>query len=241
MVGAVPGGVGEMSALEDAIGWTFRDRALIETALTAPARKMDHPEVRDNQRLEFLGDAVFGLLSAERLYRDFADEGEGLLTMRRTRLASGAAMAAAAAKIGLARELRVNCGAPHPADRSKAAADAMEALLGAVWMDGGLEAARAVFARLWPREEAGGADDVWADNPKGRLQCITQARRPPVCPKYETLSSDGPPHAPVWRAAVEVPGAGRATGEGRTRKAAETAAAAAMIEKISAGECADGA
>ena len=151
-----------MSALEDAIGWTFRDRALLETALTAPARKMDHPEVRDNQRLEFLGDAVFGLLSAERLYRDFADEGEGLLTMRRTRLASGAAMAAAAAKIGLARELRVNCGAPHPADRSKAAADAMEALLGAVWMDGGLEAARAVFARLWPREEAGGADDVWA-------------------------------------------------------------------------------
>lgn len=216
--------------VENAIGWRFRDAALLQTALTSPAYRMDHPSARDNQRLEFLGDAVFGLLSAEALYRAYENEDEGCLTVRRAHFASGAALAAAATKIGLVHHLRVNAHAPEPDPGSKTAADAMEAVLGAVWLDGGLDAARAVFARLWPDVREDG--DLWAGNPKGRLQVEMQSRHPPLCPRYTTISRSGPSHAPVWKVAVEVPGLESAEGEGATKRAAESAAAAAMLAAL---------
>ncbi len=220
-----------MTDLEKSIGWEFRDPVLMETALTAPAHRMDHPHGGDNQRLEFLGDAVFGLLCAETLYREFPGEDEGSLTSRRAHLASGAALARAAAKINLAAMLRINKGGTRPAPQSKAAADAMEAVLGAVWLDGGIEAARAVFARLWPHPEEQ-TDDFLADNPKGRLQCLAQAMTPQRTPEYSVESVSGPPHAPVWRCEVSVRDIGSATGEGRSRRAAESAAATALLAQL---------
>ena len=216
--------------LQEKLGYAFVDEGLLELALTAPAYRMDHPHARDNQRLEFLGDAVFGLYSADSLFRKHPDDNEGALTVRRTRLASGAALAAAAESLGIRRLLRRNKGADPLPERSKALADAMEAVLGAVWLDGGEKAVRKVYDRLWP--DTGGDFDEWGGNPKGRLQTIAQAMRPPRKPVYETLEVTGPAHAPHVRTKVCVEGLGEAEGEGSSHRAAETAAATELLKVI---------
>ena len=219
-----------MKDLQERLGYSFRDEGLLELALTAPAFRMDHPHSRDNQRLEFLGDAVFGLYSADALYRKHPNDDEGALTVRRTKLASGAALAAAAEALGLRKLLRRNKGAEPLPERSKALADAMEAVLGAVWLDGGAKAVKAVYERLWP--DTGAELDEWGNNPKGRLQAIAQALRPPRKPVYETLLVTGPAHAPHVSTKVSVEGLGEAEGEGGSHRAAETAAASALLAKL---------
>lgn len=219
-----------MKELQEKLGYTFRDEGLLELALTAPAYRMDHPHAHDNQRLEFLGDAVFGLYSADALYRMHPDDGEGALTVRRTRLASGAALAAAAEALGIRRLIRRNKGADPLPKRAKALADAMEAVLGAIWLDGGEKAVRAVYERLWP--DSGNDFDEWGENPKGKLQAIAQAMRPPRKPVYETLLVTGPAHAPNVKIKVSVEGLGEAEGEGGSHRAAETAAAAELIKLV---------
>ena len=218
-----------MKDLQKRLGYEFRDETLLELALTSPAYRMDHPHARDNQRLEFLGDAVFGLYSADAMYRLHPDDAEGALTVRRIKLASGTALAAAAESLGIRALLRRNRGADPLPPNSKALADAMEAVLGAVWLDGGASAVRGVYERLWP--DTGAELDEWSDNPKGRLQTIAQAMRPPRKPVYETLLVTGPAHAPHVKVKVAVEGIGEAEGEGGSHRAAETAAAEALLEK----------
>ena len=219
-----------MKELQEKLGYTFRDEGLLELALTSPAYRMDHPHAHDNQRLEFLGDAVFGLYSADALYRMHPDDGEGSLTVRRTRLASGAALAAAAESLGIRKFIRRNKGAEPLPKRAKALADAMEAVLGAIWLDGGEKAVRAVYDRLWP--DSGNDFDEWGENPKGKLQTIAQAMRPPRKPVYETLLVTGPAHAPNVKIKVSVEGLGAAEGEGGSHRAAETAAAAELLKLV---------
>ncbi len=219
-----------MKELQEKLGYTFRDEGLLELALTSPAYRMDHPHAHDNQRLEFLGDAVFGLYSADALYRMHPDDGEGSLTVRRTRLASGAALAAAAESLGIRKFIRRNKGAEPLPKRAKALADAMEAVLGAIWLDGGEKAVRAVYDRLWP--DSGNDFDEWGENPKGKLQTIAQAMRPPRKPVYETLLVTGPAHAPNVKIKVSVEGLGEAEGEGGSHRAAETAAAAELLKLV---------
>ena len=137
-----------MKELEERIGYSFKNAALLETALTTPACRMDRPEVEDNQRLEFLGDAVFGLLSADAVFEAYPWEQEGALTVRRTHLVSGSALTAAAERVGLGKFLKRNSGAAPLPPHAKVLADAIEAVMGAVWLDGGIEAVRAVFERL---------------------------------------------------------------------------------------------
>ena len=105
--------------LEERIGYTFKDAALLERALTTPACRMDRPGVLDNQRLEFLGDAVLGLLSAEYVFKSHPDEQEGALTVRRTHLVSTVALAEAAEKLGLRDFLKRNAGATELPPRAK--------------------------------------------------------------------------------------------------------------------------
>ena len=217
--------------LEDRIGYTFKDAALLERALTTPACRMDHPEALDNQRLEFLGDAVFGLLSAEAVFKGHPDEQEGPLTVRRTHLVSTGALAEAAEKLGLREFLRRNAGAAELPPRAKALTDALEAVMGAVWMDGGLEAARTVFARLdLPREAA--ALDAWGANPKGYLQVKAQAMKPVRKPVYTVVRSVGAAHAPVVTVRVGVEGLGEAEATAISKSAAEVAAAVALLKKV---------
>ena len=221
-----------MSILEEKLGYEFRNRALLEQALTTPACRMDRPGQPDNQRLEFLGDAVFGLLAADAVFAAYPDEQEGPLTVRRTHLVSGAKLAEVAERIGMRDCLVRNKGAAELPPMAKPLSDAMEAVMGAVWLDGGLEAARTVFARL--DLPVGEPLNEWSANPKGYLQVKAQAMRPSRHPEYTVDSVTGPDHAPVVTVTVRVKGLGEATATAGSKSAAEVAAAATLLERLKA-------
>ena len=208
-------------------GYTFADEALLEEALTTPSYRMDVPSAKDNQRLEFLGDAVLGMLSAERLYAEFPGEQEGSLTVRRTHMVSAAALCEAAARQGLAARLRRNKGAAELPRNAKTLADAVEAVIGAAYLDGGFVAAKRIFAAL--ELDANAAADEWSGNPKGELQVKAQAMKPPRHPGYELLKTAGKAHEPVFTVRVTVDGLGSATASARSHKQAEALAAAQLL------------
>lgn len=212
------------------LGYTFADPALLDEALTTPSFRMTEPDARDNQRLEFLGDAVLDFLAADQLYGESPADKEGSLTVRRAQMVSTPALCAAAGRIGLAPLLRRNVGAAPLPPNAKALADAIEAILGAAWLDGGLEAARRVFLAL--ELEAGAETGAWSGNPKGDLQIKAQAMAPPRHPVYTLLDTKGKAHEPVFVVRVEVEGVGTATAEARSRKEAESAAAALLLRRL---------
>lgn len=209
------------------LGYEFRDDALIEEALTTPSCRMETPQARDNQRLEFLGDAVLGLLSAERVFTEFPDAPEGSLTMKRAHMVSTAALGAAARRLGLLERLRRNRGAGELPSGSKTLADAVEAVIGAAWLEGGMSAARQVFETLGLTANA--RLDDFSGNTKGELQMLAQRMTPPTVPEYETVGVQGPAHAPVFTVRVRVAGLGEATAEASSRKEAEMRAAARLL------------
>lgn len=212
-------------------GHAFADAALLDEALTTPSCRMDGRRVRDNQRLEFLGDAVLGLLAAERLYSEFPDEEEGPLTVRRTRMVSTSALCRAAGRTDLSDRLRRNRGAAALPEGSKTFADAVEALIGAAYLDGGLESARGLFDRLSLGETAE-ADAKWGGNPKGELQIRAQAMKPPRRPEYLLVSTAGKAHEPVFTVRVLVDGVGEAEATAHSHKEAESRAAAALLSRM---------
>ena len=208
-------------------GYAFKNEALLEEALTTPSYRMDVPDAKDSQRLEFLGDAVLGLLSAERLFGEFPDEQEGPLTVRRTHMVSSAALCVAANRLGLAARLRRNHGAAELPSNSKILADAVEAILGAAYLDGGFPAAKQVFDAL--ELDANAAVSEWSGNPKGELQVRVQAMKPPRHPVYELLKTEGKAHEPVFTVRVTVEGVGSAEASARSHKEAESRAAAKLL------------
>lgn len=208
-------------------GYEFQNPALLEEALTTPAYRMERPEVRDNQRLEFLGDAVLGLLAADMLYLDNPKENEGALTIKRMRMVSAAALCEAAARLDLASRLKLNKGAAQLPKNSKTFADAIEAIIGAAWLDGGLAAARKVFEALSLSPNASG--NLVFDNPKGTLQVKAQSMTPPRRPVYTLIKTAGKSHAPVFTVKVEVEGMGEAFAEAGSHKEAEALAAAKLL------------
>ena len=212
-----------------ALGYTFRDEALLRRALT-------HPSVgrNDNQRLEFLGDAVLQYLMSDALYTAHPDEREGALTHRRALLVCEAALSPIAKKLGLGEALIMDKGEELTGGRDKPSVlcDTMEAVLAAVYLDGGMEAARGVVERCWPRE-----DEVSRplQDAKGALQETLQ-KDGGESPTYEITGQSGPPHAPVFRAAVRWNGKALAEGEGRTKKQAEQDAALSALRALKESE-----
>jgi len=206
------------------LGYEFENPALLEEALVTPSCKMENPATADNQRLEFLGDAVLGLLAADRLYAELPKEQEGSLTVRRTHMVSSAALCDAAARLELVPLLKRNKGAAPLAANSKTIADAVEAIIGAAWLDGGLAAAKQVFDALGLS-----SDSKHFDNPKGELQIRAQAMKPPQHPVYTLVSTAGKAHEPVFTVRVSVSGMGEATATAHSHKEAETLAAAALL------------
>ena len=213
------------------LGHDFADEGLLAEALTTPSCRMVSPDIRDNQRLEFLGDAVLGLLAAERLYAGFPRQQEGSLTVMRTHMVSTAALCAAADRQGLVPRLRIASHLPPLAKNAKTVADAVEAVIGAVYLDGGFPAARAVFERLGLTANA--EEGEWNGNPKGELQVRAQAMRPPRHPEYTLVATAGKAHEPVFTVKVSIEGLGEATATARTHKAAEARAAARLLEEVS--------
>ena len=209
----------------EALGYTFRDEALLRRALTHPSMGRD-----DNQRLEFLGDAVLQYIMSDKLYREHPDEREGALTHRRALLVCEAALSPIAKKLGLGEALAMDKGEEQTGGREKPSVlcDTMEAVLAAVYLDGGMEAARGVVERCWPKE-----DEVERplQDAKGALQEALQ-KDGGESPTYEITGQSGPPHNPVFRAAVSWQGRKLAEGEGKTKKAAEQAAALAALQTI---------
>ena len=213
------------------LGHDFADEGLLAEALTTPSCRMMSPDIRDNQRLEVLGDAVLGLLAAERLYAGFPRQQEGSLTVMRTHMVSTAALCAAADRQGLVPRLRIASHLPPLAKNAKTVADAVEAVIGAAYLDGGFPAARAVFERLGLTANA--EEGEWNGNPKGELQVRAQAMRPPRHPEYTLVATAGKAHEPVFTVKVSIEGLGEATATARTHKAAEARAAARLLEEVS--------
>ena len=220
-----------MSDTENEIfGYAFRNAALLDEALTTPSFKMSSPDAVDNQRLEFLGDAVLGLLTAEYAYRAMPDANEGALTLLRSRTVSGAALAQLGAKIGIGKCLYTDDGGDdeHLRAAEHTLACAVEAVIGAVWLDGGIAAARAVFEKHFEPTIDSLASGSLANDPKGALQTFAHRNTRLGEPVYTLVSREGPDHEPVFRVRVRF-GALEAEGTGSRRKAAEAAAAAAWL------------
>lgn len=215
------------------LGWTFRDESLAEEALTTPSYRMSSPGARDNQRLEFLGDAVLGLVAANLLYLRDKEANEGSLTSRRCHMVSAQTLAKAAESAGLAALLRRNKGAEPLQPGAKVLADAAEAVMGAAWLDGGFEAAKKVFDTLGL--DAYSRFGELDGNPKSALQHYTQSMIPPLTPTYRTVSVGGTADKPVFLAEVSVEGLGAARGSGPTRKEAEARAADVLLASLCAG------
>ena len=225
--------IGAAAALERALGHAFRDPALLRAALTHPSHRFEASGDVDNQRLEFLGDAVLGFLLADRIFRGPDEHPEGMLTVLRASVASGAALAAKARTLALGPALLLGRGEALTGgrDRDSDLADAFEAVLGAVYVDGGIAAVSDVFDRLFAADLEHLGRDPWIDNPKGRLQSLAQ-KTFRVDPVYVTLSETGPMHSRVFAVRVTVGEERSAEGRGPTKRAAQAAAAAALLRHL---------
>ena len=211
-------------------GYKFKNESLLDEALTTPSFRMTSPKSKDNQRLEFLGDAVLGLLATDWLFANNPHVKEGELTGKRQHMVSTSALCAAAAKTDIVNRLKRNKGAGDLAANSKTVADAVEAVIGAAWLDGGLEAARTVFDSLGLS-----ANSVFGEldgNPKSELQHLTQSMKPPRMPTYRLVKVGGTSNRPVFTIDVIVEGLGSARGVSGSRKDAEAAAAAILVESL---------
>lgn len=222
-----------MSDIEIA-GYRFRDPSLLETALTHSSYLHEHTaeaDARDFERLEFLGDAVVDLVVGEELFRRFPDATEGELTALRAALVSSAALADVGRRLGLPERARLGRGEEETGGRQRAglAASLYESVVGAVYLEGGLDEARQVVRRTMGDAIAATAT-LTRRSPKAALQEWAQAERHPL-PMYRTLSVTGPEHRRDF--VVEVAVAGNvAQGTGPSKRAAEEAAAQKLLEVV---------
>lgn len=216
-----------MSPLEERIGYKFRNSLLLAEALTHPS--VGHETQRhhfNNQRLEFLGDAILQLVITEYLYQHFSAEAEGQLTKLRSRLVSRESLKVRAAALDLGQYLMIGRGEEASGGRKRAStlADAYEALIGAVYLDSDLETVRRfILAQSKPDLEqvAEAPVDI---NPKGHLQELLQSISP-RSPAYELVSESGPEHDKTFVVKCIWEGLTLGEGSGRSKKQAETAAA----------------
>ena len=208
--------------LEDRLGHRFRDPSLLERALTHSSAK--EPGVGSNERLEFLGDAVVGLVVAEFLFAAYPELEEGPLTRIRSAVVSTPVLAAWGRELGLDAELRLGKGLDRAALSAAVLADAAEAVVGAVWLDAGIDAARRLV--LWGLADALEAETSAGErgNWKSLLQELTQERLR-VVPSYEVVDTHGPDHRKEFEVVARVEGVERGRGRGSSKKAAEQAAA----------------
>jgi ribonuclease-3 len=234
-----PGGHGgparTPAQLEELLAYRFKDQSLLHAALKHGSAAGRHRAgggragVSQHQRLEFLGDRVLGLVIARLLLEAYPGSAEGALTNRSQVLVSTGALAEIAAEFGLSEFLELDAGARAQQISRKMAADACEALIGALFLDGGLVQASAFIERFWAKRIAGMATPP--RDPKMALQEWALMRGQPL-PIYEIVTSEGPPHAPVFRVQVTVEGHLPVAGQGSTKRRAEQAAARTLLERI---------
>lgn len=219
----------DFGALQGRLGYVFSDRALLDHALRHVSAAGGDPG-RSNQRLEFLGDRVLGLAVSELLYAAFPNATEGELSHRLSGLVRRETCSAIAAGWELAPFLALGSGEGKAGGRRNQAilADATEAVIGAVFLDGGYEAARALVERALADQVR--SPDRPARDPKTALQEWAQGAGRPT-PTYAVAERSGPDHAPRFRVAASIPGLDEAFGQGGSRRAAEQEAALALLRR----------
>ncbi len=223
--------MGEYQELESKLGYTFRDPELLKLALTHPSVAHEQGlNLKTNQRLEFLGDAVLQLVLTRELFEKFPACDEGPLTKARAKMVNRRSLAEHGRAIELGKNLIVSRGEELHGGRERpsALADAYEALLGAIFLDGGFEMARAVILSQF--QETFGAVSVIPilDNPKGELQEFLQSTSTEA-PRYHVVSATGPDHDRIFECTVHHGGVELARGCGKSKKAAESEAARAAL------------
>jgi ribonuclease III len=216
--------------LEARIGYEFADKSLLESALTHISALSGKSRSSSYQRLEFLGDHVLGLVVSDMLFRAFAKADEGELSRRLADLVRKEACAEVARNIDLGAAIRLGASEANAGGRQRTAilADVCEALVGAVFLGGGYAAAAALVEQLWGERLRTPARPLL--DPKTVLQEWAQARGLPT-PSYREIARTGPHHDPEFLVAVELAAFMPAEGMGRSKRAAEQAAAAAMLSR----------
>lgn len=224
----------DLGELESRLGVTFRDRELLRLALVHSSYFYENPGAfaETNQRLEFLGDAVIGLAVAEQLFRRNPGWSEGELTHVRSTLVSGETLSEVARELDLGRELYMGKGAEGVGtrDRSSCLAAALEAVVGALFMDQGYGPARDFVTGIIPFRGGAAGREATLQNAKSALQEILQAEG--KAPSYNCRRSGGPEHEPVFTAEVSVGGTALGRGKGSSKSNAEREAAAQALEAL---------
>lgn len=218
-----------LETLQAAIGYTFKDLSLLRHALVHSSATQQR--LKSNERMEFLGDRVLGLVLADLLLDSYTEEDEGEISYRFTALAQRDALAIVAGAVGLAEHLKLSNGEQMTGGRENPGmlADAMEAVICAIYKDGGLEAARTFIHAQWT--------DMMQENrrppkdPKTTLQEWAQGRGLGL-PDYRVTAQEGPDHQPLFTVEVTLKGQAPMTGEGNNKRAAEQTAAEAMLSAI---------
>jgi ribonuclease-3 len=222
--------------LQTRLGYVFRDPALLRLALTHPSVAHEHrTALETNQRLEFLGDAVLQLVLTRELYDKFPGFGEGPLTKARAKLVNRRALAEHARQLGLGQFLILSRGEELHGGRQRPSAlgDTFEAMLGALFLDGGFDPAREFILREFLPAFGELSSIPILENPKGELQEFLQAISPEA-PRYHVVSATGPDHDRVFECTVHHAGAELARGRGKSKKAAESEAALAALNTLRA-------
>lgn len=227
-------GVVDMSSLEQAeaiVGHVFADKQLLEKALTHPSMSKSALALRSYERLEFLGDAVLGLVMAEFLWRNFPDEQEGGLAKRLSVLVSGAVLADIGEELNIGDVIIMTSAEASAGGRSNRAnlENVIEALIGALYLDGGVDVAESFIRTYWfPR-----AKDMTEppQDPKTQLQELAQGNGKPL-PSYTVVESVGPPHSPTFTVQLEVEGYAPVVAKGASKKNAEREAAILLLTQI---------
>ncbi len=222
--------------LEQRLGYHFKDPQLLTRAMThsSYAHEVSGADL-DNEPLEFLGDALLGCLISERLFLSFPDRDEGHLSRYKASLVNAEILAAKARRLGLGHHLLLGNTAERVGARTKGSllSDAFEALVAAIYLDGGFEAARAFLERQFANDIRGLTRSGLADerDAKTALQELLQSRGEPT-PRYQILKESGPAHRRNFLVGLVLDGRVAAQGRGRTRKAAEQAAARKILQAL---------
>ena len=223
-----------MTALEERLGYSFRNRALLETALThsSYANENRASGIVCNARLEFLGDSVLGVTVADFLYRHFPDMPEGRMTRLRAELVCEQSLHRVALELHLGDYLRLGKGEEHNGGRKRASilSDAVEAVIAAMYLDAGMETAAGFIHRCLLDDVRAIETPTFTDY-KTSLQELVQRHSGQVL-SYELVGEEGPDHAKTFRVQVCLNGDPIGRGTGRTKKEAEQAAAANALEAL---------
>jgi ribonuclease III len=241
----LPGGVlvrlrNEFDRLQHAIAYRFRDTGLLEHAMTHTSRANEDVSggVEDNESLEFLGDAVLGFVIADQLFRDFPEFDEGRKSKIKAALVSTAALAQRAEQLGLGDHLLLGRGEERSGGRRKQAllADGYEALIAAIYLDGGIDEARAFISREFgPLLDEIRQHGLTESDYKSSLQEYLQSRDYPL-PEYRVAGTIGPDHRKLFQVEVAVRGEPIASATGTSKKEAEQEAARLALQRFGEGE-----